>query len=591
MFINEQLPNKMNAQFYNIIDNKEFIENKIDQFTVEKTPTPNLGDNYVSTDRFMPLFFEQYQNKFNYSTDLGAIYKEFIEYILPPIENLNELNRKGTIITTKKDDIMNKLNSVINDFQNLEKIFTQTSEKMTDNLGILVDIYINIIMKIFEILLILFILFPMLSLLSLFLFIVLKLSCGQFCLHLFWNLNILIIALIFIIGGILGILGVIGNNLVPIISYLLSPEYMGIEGNIYGGNKEIGNLINLCLNGDGNLYNSMEIESDEINIINDFLLLSRKSMAIEKNINELTPNSQKIALALHNIEKYIEDPALTTKGQNVIEYDYEYNLNLLRECDNNFNFTFRDCTHLSPYCEKNENCCKFDYSNNVSPKNFNEDCESKFQIMYTSYFDVQDKLKHFNYILNELNEKYTLLLKDLKEKYSSINNQLTGILIDIYDPIIGEKGELKNMFDCSYMKQDMINFFYTLHNKYSKSNKKLCTNCIIAGIFSYISLLFIIMILYDHVESGPKVKPKLNYKKFRLNRKNEIEEEEEEKKEEKEKIEEKEKNEEEEKKEENNEEIIKIQKKTKNSKKHVGIKMINSDEIEVKSSSRGLNEN
>ena len=47
----------MNAQLYNIIDNKEFIENKIDQFTVEKTPTHNLGDNYVYTDRFMPLFF------------------------------------------------------------------------------------------------------------------------------------------------------------------------------------------------------------------------------------------------------------------------------------------------------------------------------------------------------------------------------------------------------------------------------------------------------------------------------------------------------------------------------------------------------
>ena len=474
-------------------------------------------------DKFMPIFFEEYQNKLNYSTTIGSIYKEHIENFLPPIENLFELNRLGGNITSKKIEIINSLNIIINNFNNLQNIFSQTSSKLIDNYIKVLDIYNNIILKMFKIFIILLIVFPSLSLLTLYLFTVLKLSSGQYCHHLFWNINIVIIIIIFILGGLIGIIGVIGNNLIPIISYLLSPEYMSLEGNIFGGDEENGNYINICLNGNGNLFEGMNINTNEINIINNFLKLSRLTMIYEKELNELTQHSQKIAIAKNAILPYIYNPAITTLGQNMIENDYQNNLNLLRNCDSNFNYTFsNDCNKISPYCNIGDLCCKFSPDNNVYPSDFKTECEKYFQILFDSYFDVQDKLGHFNYCLQILETTDTNLLKKLKMKYALINKEMTEVLISIYNPIVGDEGELKDMFNCSYIKRDMINFLYTVHNKFSKSSKKLYIYCIISGIFSYISLLFMIMILYDNIESGPKTRLKLSYKQFKKNRKKEM---------------------------------------------------------------------
>ena len=491
---------------------------------MEKVPSPFIYGTYPASDKFMPIFFEEYQNKLNYSSTIGSIYKEYIQNILPSIENLYELNRMGTNITSKKTEIITFLNKIIDKFNNLHSIFSHTSSKLIDNYVKVIDIYNDIIIKMFKIFIILFIVFPSLSLLSLILFTVLKLTSGQYCHHIFWNINILIIIIIFVLGGLIGIIGVIGNNLIPIISYLLSPEYMSLEGNIFGGDEENGNYINICLNGNGNLFEGMNINTNEINIINNFLKLSRLTMIYEKELNELTQHSQKIAIAKNAILPYIYNPAITTLGQNMIENDYQNNLNLLRNCDSNFNYTFsNDCNKISPYCNIGDLCCKFSPDNNVYPSDFKTECEKYFQILFDSYFDVQDKLGHFNYCLQILETTYTNLLKNLKKKYSIINREMTEVLISIFNPIVGEDGEIKDMFNCSFMKRDMINFLYTIHNKFSKSAKQLCINCIISGIFSYVSLLFMIMILYDYIEGEPKTRLKLSYKQFRKKWKKDIE--------------------------------------------------------------------
>ena len=529
----------------------------------------------------MPIYFEEYQNKLNYSSTIGSIYKEYIQNIKPSIDNLYELNKMGTNITSKKNEIITFLNIIINYFNNLHNIFSKTSTKLIDNYVKVIDIYNDIIIKIFNIFIILFIVFSSLSLLTLILFTVLKLSSGQYCHHIFWNLNILIIIIIFILGGLIGIIGVIGNKLIPIISYLLSPNYLTLEGNILGGDEENGNYINICLNEDGNLYEGMNINSNEINIINNFLKLSRLTMNYEKELNELTQHSQKIAIAKNEILPYINNPSITTIGQNLIENDYQNNLNLLRNCDSNFNFTFsNDCINNSPNCNIDESCCKFSKDNNVPPEHLDGNCENYFQILFDSYFDVQDKLGHFNYCLQILETTYTNLLKNLKKKYSIINREMTEVLISIFNPIVGDDGEIKDMFNCSFMKRDMINFLYTIHNKFSKSAKQLCINCIISGIFSYVSLLFMIMILYDYIEGEPKTRLKLSYKQFRKKWKKDIEKKE---------I----KNEEKEEKEENNDnskniEILlnKDNKRNFNKKKRERIEGNDSD---LKSSSRDLN--
>ena len=497
---------------------------------MEKVPSPFIYGTYPASDKFMPIFFEEYQNKLNYSSTIGSIYKEYIQNILPSIENLYELNRMGTNITSKKTEIITFLNKIIDKFNNLHSIFSHTSSKLIDNYVKVIDIYNDIIIKMFKIFIILFIVFPSLSLLSLILFTVLKLTSGQYCHHIFWNINVLIIIIIFVLGGLIGIIGVIGNNLIPIISYLLSPEYMSLEGNIFGGDEENANYINICLNKDGNLFEGMNINSNEINIINNFLKLSRITMNYEKELNELTQHSQQIAIAKNAILPYIYNPAITTIGQNLIENDYQNNLNLLRICDSNFNFTFsNDCNYNSPYCNIGELCCKYSSDNNVPPSDLSNSCENSFQILFDSYFDVQDKLGHFNYCLQILETTYTNLLKNLKIKYAKINREMTEILISIFNPIVGEEGEIKDMFNCTFMKKDIINFLYIVHNKFSKSSKKLFINSIISGIFSYISLLFMIMVLYDYIEGGPKTRLKLSYKQFKKNRKKEIEKKEKEK--------------------------------------------------------------
>ncbi len=69
---------------------------------MEKVPSPFIYGTYPASDKFMPIFFEEYQNKLNYSSTIGSIYKEYIQNIKPSIDNLYELNKMGTNITSKK---------------------------------------------------------------------------------------------------------------------------------------------------------------------------------------------------------------------------------------------------------------------------------------------------------------------------------------------------------------------------------------------------------------------------------------------------------------------------------------------------------
>ena len=59
---------------------------------------------------------------------------------------------------------------------------------------------------------------------------------------------------------------------------------MSLKDNLFGGNEEISNLLNKCLNDDGDLYSKMKISKTKLNLIGEFLSISR---AINKQENQL----------------------------------------------------------------------------------------------------------------------------------------------------------------------------------------------------------------------------------------------------------------------------------------------------------------
>ena len=71
----------------------------------------------------------------------------------------------------------------------------------------------------------------------------------------------------FILGGLLGAVYIIVKELVPAISYVLSPSYLQSG---FNSNSEAAEAINSCLNGDGQLTRVFTTEGSDVDLLNSF---------------------------------------------------------------------------------------------------------------------------------------------------------------------------------------------------------------------------------------------------------------------------------------------------------------------------------
>ena len=85
--------------------------------------------------------------------------------------------------------------------------------------------------------------------------------------HITWNVLIFFVMLSFILGGLLGAVYIIVKELVPAISYVLSPSYLQSG---FNSNSEAAEAINSCLNGDGQLTRVFKTEGSDVDLLNSF---------------------------------------------------------------------------------------------------------------------------------------------------------------------------------------------------------------------------------------------------------------------------------------------------------------------------------
>ena len=95
----------------------------------------------------------------------------------------------------------------------------------------------------------------------------------KFLIHIFWNILYLLLIITFILGILLTFVGTLGNDIVSVVSFIISEDNLGEEGEnlIVDQLGEAKNYLNVCINGDGRIYDLLNINNNQNNSLNNLL--------------------------------------------------------------------------------------------------------------------------------------------------------------------------------------------------------------------------------------------------------------------------------------------------------------------------------
>ena len=479
---------------YNQLINNDisFIKYIYDLKTKEiKSPSDN-------NRKFIPKFFYQYNNLNNLSSTIGQIYNEYYYSISLPIEKLKELKIQSEILgnTEVNNELLNTLEQYYLLFFQLDSIINNINDKIIDYIIKFDDLYKNTFIKISKLIFIMLIIFPSIIILSLIFFVFCNCQCIKIIIQFFWNLCFLLCFISLILGPLFGILSTISEESIPVISYLLSPNYMTLKDNLFGGNEEMSNLLNKCLNDDGDLYSEMKISKTKLYLIDNFLSISREINEQQVKLSYYTNFSQQIFLGKGFFQPVFNDPIITTDIEtNTINDDYQSNLNILNECQGNYYFVFRTCESYET------NCVRISDLDNNPIVSLNDECLTIYTKIANSYGELYKELYEIHNTYNLISLLYQTTFETIINTYTISNTNLTRTLVNIYEPLISENGKLENLFNCSYMKQDLIKFFGIFKYKFSKDLYQIYC-CFISSSFLIIfSIIYALITLYDGIKN------------------------------------------------------------------------------------------
>ena len=239
-----------------------------------------------------------------------------------------------TIEALKTDsDNSSSLNEAKKNIESFSELFNNINNRTLDDL----ELAMGYLDKYFK--LGLLIIFLVLMLLCFFRFISLFFYCCSNCdclgclFHLIWNIEMLVIIVSIIIGVAFGITGVISKDLDPILHYAITKENLENENPFYFKfNKEYVQAINICFNGDRDLYSSLfkpyhdAIQKTSNDFNEEYSNIKNK---IEENPNqELKNNYEALKTIINDFGKFKND--LNEEGLNCAFFETDLKI-LLEE--------------------------------------------------------------------------------------------------------------------------------------------------------------------------------------------------------------------------------------------------------------------
>lgn len=467
-----------------------------------------------------PLWAYQYQDETKVNLMLGQINIEYTVIIKSVISLMNELFNDTSVMTEQTDAVVQSLENVNSEIQSLTEMVNSIYSKVSDAFITTISKVVDYLLLSFQILFGAFIGFSVLSIALLSLYLCSKCSLFKCCLHLLWNFLILFIACCFIIGTFLGLVGSVSQQMVPVISYVLSDEYLNSNESIFYQNSTATKLLKECINGEGDLASAMGIGSTKADILESFYNVSNKLTNFTDSI-KLLNNSKALTEAKSLLTEYNNDYSISTNSSYGKD-DVTASLNALTNltdknerglCDtqDQWTSTVTKCKseyiYLSP-SETKQSGIKYcllitDWDSN-KVEDFYKGCENKSSIVSQYKSISQYAASHQETISKMINKTnvmesiYKTMALDVKTEFHSLND-IISTAINLFRDIIGDSS-FYAMFNCSFIRRDLINFFDQFFNHFAASSIIVSYVCLGCAFISYIGVFFLIRALYTSNE-------------------------------------------------------------------------------------------
>ena len=486
------IPTTPQMSTYNTLKNKrEAVD--ADFGTIE------LRDMLFISSKYVPTYLEQFDDRTIKETILGRINEIYTDSMIKASNYFIEMKQPIDKINSLVG-LENALGSISDQFDDIKNIIDDSSGTLTDNFTKIQDIITGIFLIIFKTFMSLFIVTCSSLITIISLYVWKRLYSLQCVITVLWNVIFFFLFITMLMGALIGIISSIGKNMAPVIDYIMSPEYMNLPDSLFGSGGGAVDKLDICLNRDGNLTNSL----GESNLIGTSELSKYYNLSIVyQDIVDLMEDKDGDKISKEAID-YVEYYLLhlqEVKSKNGFTIG-----NMVNEIHQNCQYDFRINNGDISYVHPTDG---FKYVSDVS--DCNTICsdstldEYKQQCIYI--LKVKKDLTRISsnlYLLRtDLNEvvKYTNIL------LSQIDFPTRKIYSSLY-PILGDEGLFTDLFNCSYIKYNLMMFCQQFSKKFASTSNSIAASCITGCVFCYVSLYFIQLTLYRYTPEARGKKKK-----------------------------------------------------------------------------------
>ena len=458
-----------------------------------------IRDMLFISSKYVPTYLEQFDDRTIKGTILGRINEIYTDSMIKASNYFIEMKQPIDKINSLVG-LENALGSISDQFDEIKNIIDDSSGTLTDNFTKIQDIITGIFLIIFKTFMSLFIVTCSSLITIISLYVWKRLYSLQCVITVLWNVIFFFLFITMLMGALIGIISSIGKNMAPVIDYIMSPEYMNLPDSLFGSGGGAVDKLDICLNRDGNLTNSL----GESNLIGTSELSKYYNLSIVyQDIVDLMEDKDGDKISKEAID-YVEYYLLhlqEVKSKNGFTIG-----NMVNEIHQNCQYDFRINNGDISYVHPTDG---FKYVSDVS--DCNTICsdstldEYKQQCIYI--LKVKKDLTRIStnlYLLRtDLNEvvKYTNIL------LSQIDFPTRKIYSSLY-PILGDEGIFTDLFDCSYIKYNLMMFCQQFSKKFASTSNSIAASCITGCVFCYVSLYFIQLTLYRYTPEARGKKKK-----------------------------------------------------------------------------------